>query len=204
MKTTVILFILFLLPAAQIYAQLETEEGFNEQAGIALTMAESGSGVGGFYSLSVFKDIQLGAGLDVYFIRDSKEISVPISYTSQYPIYVTLNKVNNVYLFDLTVFFKYRMFVNTMDESFRPFISAGAGPIYGINYPEVEFAPEKKDEFAWAMGGVIGIGADINVSGPKAFLGIKAQYRFIPFKENIGERENHSMFELRFEIGGRF
>ena len=114
--------------------------------------------------------------------------------------------ITDLYLFDFMVNLKRRFFASDMDESLRPFLTAGVGPYYGMNYPEYDRDLEgnpTKDEFAWALGGYIGAGVDINASGTY-FVGIRFQYRVIPFTEKIGDRKNHSMVELRFEIGNRY
>ena len=101
---------------------------------------------------------------------------------------------------------KKRLFANELDESFQPFISGGIGPYYGMNFPEYDETPEGDptfDQYAWTIGGFAGAGVDVNIN-EKMFVGVRAQYRVIPFSEDLGERANHSMFELRFEIARRY
>jgi hypothetical protein len=95
---------------------------------------------------------------------------------------------------------KRRFFAEDMDDSFRPFLSAGFGPIFGMNFPEVD---DLENQYRWTAGGFIGGGVDISVD-VKYLVSIKAQYRFMPFSKILGETSDHSMFELRFELGRRF
>lgn len=171
--------------------------------GFSFTMAETGSGIGLLLAWPIFNHTHLGANLGAYFLRDENEITYrPYGY--YYPI--TVNKENNVYLFDFMVSVKRRFFASDLDESFRPFLTGGVGPYYGMNFPEFPKDIEGNinfDQYAWALGGFIGAGVDIDAS-TNFFLSIRAQYRIIPFQEYIGERKNHSMFELRFEFSNRY
>ena len=59
-------------------------------------MAESGSGLGGFYSWPVMNILNIGLSLDAYFLRDENQITFQDPYTG---LIYDLNKENNVYLF---------------------------------------------------------------------------------------------------------
>jgi hypothetical protein len=171
-------------------------------AGFSFTMAETGSGIGGLMAWPIYVNTHLGVGLGAYFLRDKGEYS-GVNYYG-YPF--TVGKENNVYLFDFMVSVKRRFFASDLDESLRPFLGAGVGPYYGMNFPEYSEdlqGNKTYDQFAWALGGFIGAGVDVDAS-TNYFISIRAQYRIIPFREYIGERQNHSMFELRFEISNRY
>jgi len=195
--------IALLLVALNVNAQYEDESDqyATKNAGFAFVMAETGSGLGGFYDIPIMDYTHLGASMGAYFLRDENEFSY-----QYYGYYYTVGKENNVYLFDLMVSLKRRFFANEMDNSLRPFLAAGAGPYYGMNYPEYDqdvYGNVKKDEFGWAFGGYFGAGVDIDAS-TNYYVGIRFNYRVIPFTKQIGERKNHSMIELRFEIGSRY
>jgi hypothetical protein len=196
----VLLFFSFMLYAQD--EEWDEEQTSYRQGGIVFTMAETGSGFGGFFSWPLLQSMHFGLATDLLFIRDSKEIT----YTDPYYYYpVTYNKINNVYLIDIFFIVKKRLFSKSMDEGFRPFITAAAGPIYGINHPE-KWAKKQyglSNTSDLTLGGFFGAGVDIN-AGSSYFFSIRAQYRIIPFNEIIGETDNHSMLELRFELGKRF
>jgi hypothetical protein len=197
-RSVILILLGILLITPLVFGQDFDEEIYPEkkQGGFVFSMAETGSGLGGFFAWPIINHFHLGLTLDVFFIRDSKQIDAYNIYG--YPI--TLNKKNNVYLFDFLVTLKRRFFAQELDDSFRPFLSAAIGPYYGMNFPENKEFP---DEYRWALGGYVGSGVDISVD-TKLFVSIRAQYRIIPFYKILGERKNHSMFELRFEIGQRF
>jgi hypothetical protein len=141
------------------------------EAGFVFTMAETGSGFGAFMALPFGSIFHVGAIVDAYFLRDSKQFEYMDPYTGG------IYSINN-----------------------RPFISGGFGPVFGMNFPEDE---SKKNQKEWSFGGFVGAGADVSVDR-KFFISVRAQYKILPFSKPLGERSNHSMFELRFEIGKRF
>ena len=194
--------LMLLLVPFGLFAQSEEElPDLRNQIGLVFTMTETGSGLGGFIAWPLIGKIHMGFNLDAWFLRDSRQIDF-----QYYGTPLSINKQNNVYLFDAMLTFKRRFFEDDLDESFRPFISGGVGPYFGMNFPEDDPNPEaepRADEYRWTLGGFVGVGVDVTVN-EKVFVGIRGQYRVIPFKETLGERSNHSMFELRFEIGRRY
>ena len=195
-----ILFMMVSLSLAQLND--ESEDQSKNQVGFVFTMAETGSGLGGFIAWPLFGGFHFGFSLDAYFIRDSNQLD----FTDIYGNPRSINKKNNVYLFDAMITLKKRFFADDLDDNFQPFITGGVGPYYGMNFPEKDATPEgipTPDQYAWTVGGFAGAGVDVNVN-EKMFIGIRGQYRVIPFSKILGERSNHSMFELRFEIGRRY
>lgn len=195
-----ILAILLFLCGTTLWSQDDPDDYRSRQEiGFVFTMAETGSGLGGMYNFPVFKYSHVGVSLDAYFLRDSQQLD----FVDYYGIPVSVNKKNNVYVFDLMLTMKRRFFAEDLDESFRPFLTAGAGPYFGMNFPEYEFdetGNPTKDQYMWTMGGFAGAGVDVSVNN-NLFISVRTQYRIIPFDKILGERSNHSMFELRFEIG---
>jgi hypothetical protein len=194
-----ILCLLFSLALAQHENEYDDElfEQNKTEGGLVFSMAESGSGVGMFFSLPFASKFHAGLSLDAFFLRDSKQIEYADPY---YGGYYQINKINNVYIFDLQITLKRRLFAEDLDDSFRPFISGGFGPVFGMNFPEDE---SLKDQYEWSFGGFVGGGADVTFD-KRYFIGLRGQYRIIPFSRKLGETKNQSMFELRMEIGRRF
>ena len=204
MRSRFVLILLLLFVFSQtIYAQKEIsaneEDNLKQaktEAGFVFTMAETGSGFGAFFALPFGSIYHVGVAVDGFFLRDSKQID----YVDYYGYVRSINDINNVYIFDAMITLKRRMFADDMHDSFRPFITGGFGPVYGINFPEVESLPNQEE---FSFGGFLGAGADISVD-KKFFISVRAQYRFLPFTKPLGETNNHSMFELRLELGKRF
>jgi opacity protein-like surface antigen len=190
---------------AQMVISAGEEESFDtkRQVGLGFAMVESGSSLGFFIGWPLLQDYHFGFAFDGFILRDSKQVDTYDPYSG---MPYSMNKQNNVYIFDLTVTMKKRLFKQDLSDEFRPFISAGLGPVYGMNFPETSRDANnlaKKDEYRWTMGGFVGAGVDFSVKS-NHLVSIRAQYRVMPFAETLGERENHSMFELRFELAQRF
>jgi hypothetical protein len=167
------------------------------EAGLVFTMAETGSGFGAFYAIPFGATWHVGATINAYFLRDSKQFDYQDPYTGYM---YSMNDVNNVYIFDAMITLKRRLWAEDMHDSFRPFLTGGFGPVFGFNNPEDERLPYQEE---YSFGGFFGAGADVSVD-KKFFISIRAQYRVLPFTRRLGETNNHSMFELRFELGRRF
>jgi hypothetical protein len=205
MKGIIIFIITLLFVSSQVlYSQdsLNPDDIHNfkqakSEAGLVFTMAETGSGVGAFYAIPFGNIFHVGATLNAYFLRDSKQFDYQDPYTGY--IY-SINNANNVYIFDAMITLKRRLFSEDLHDSFRPFLAGGFGPVYGFNNPEDDRLANQEE---WSFGGFVGAGADVSVD-KKFFLSVRAQYRILPFSHRLGETSNHSMFELRFELGKRF
>jgi hypothetical protein len=197
------LFIIQLVAIPVAFAQDDEESSLEvytvkqqTEAGFVFSMAETGSGVGFFLALPFGSRFHVGATIDAFFIRDSKQFD----YIDYYGRPNSVNNVNDVYIFDAMITIKRRFFAEEMHDSFRPFLAGGFGPVYGMNFPNLDGL---KDQYELTFGGFVGGGVDITVD-KKYFVSARAQYRILPFSNYLGETPNHSMFELRFEVGRRF
>ncbi|RMH61951.1 MAG: hypothetical protein D6677_10955 [Calditrichaeota bacterium] len=202
-KWLTMLLLLPLLARAQFQDLVEKdpEPVFKKHRGFAYSLVETGSGLGFFYETPLDHPhfFHIGGVFDALIIRDSGQID----FYDPYYGYVTYGKKNNVFLLDMLATVKWRLLPYTMDDSFRPFVSAGAGVAFGMNFPETSVDVPLENQYLWAPEGVIGAGIDADVEG-KTYVGVRVQYRIIPFSEKLGERSNHSMLDLRLEIGQRF
>ncbi len=167
------------------------------QAGVAFSVVELGTGIGGFYSIPLPHFFHVGIQADFFLLRDKNQIDLIDPWTG---IPVTINKINNAYLSDLTFTLKKRLLAYKIDDSLRPFVAVGGGPMYGINFPEDK---RKRDEFRWAWNVFGAAGVDIAMES-QYFLGLRLQYRVIRFFENFTGKKDHSTFDVRIEIGKFF
>jgi len=196
-----ILFIVILLLPIQIFSQFEQyvqedpEPISQPQAGVAFSVVESGTGLGGFYTKPFGNFWNIGATANFFLIRDSKQFEY-----SDYYYYYTLNKKNNVYLIDLLLTLKKRLFAREIDNSLQPYLALSLGPVYGMNFPEDKSLP---DQYRWAFSGAAAAGVDVALDG-NTLIGMRLQYRFMKFNKILGEKANHSMFDVRLEIGKLF
>ncbi|HED10734.1 MAG TPA: hypothetical protein ENJ10_08595 [Caldithrix abyssi] len=180
----------------------DPEPVIKKQRGLAYSLVETGSGLGGFYEVpmdNILPFLHVGAAFDILLIRDKTQFE----YYDPYYGYISIGKNNNVFLLDLMVTAKYRLFPYDFADQFRPFITAGAGPVFGMNFPETATDVPLKNQYLWAPGALIGFGIDAGDEG-KTYFGFRFQYRFMPFSEKLGERQDHSMVDIRLELGQRF
>ncbi|MBN2424863.1 MAG: hypothetical protein JXR46_04710 [Calditrichaceae bacterium] len=182
------------------YLQKDEEPTSMRRAGAAFSVLESGTGIGGFYEIPLPHFYHIGLTTTFYFLRDSKQIDY---YDTYYGIPISYNKKNNVYLIDLLFSVKKRLFAYEMDDSFQPYLSVSAGPVYGMNYPEEDIIVKKPNEFGWAFAGMGAAGLNAVIDNVYIF-GIRLQYRYMKFDKKIGERQDHSTFDLRLELGKQF
>jgi|GEM_PF-1450361 len=202
--TLIVLFFIYHPVAAQNYSEEEeTPYDTKRQVGLGFAMTETGTSFGLFIGWPLIPDYHFGFAFDAFLLRDSKELEF---YDPYYGIPYSINKQNNVYLFDLMMSVKRRFFRVDISDDFRPFLSFAVGPVYGMNYPEANTnysGYKKKNEFGWTFSGCVGAGIDFGVKSNR-LISLRGQYRIIPFTEKIGERSDHSMFEIRIEVAQRF
>lgn len=197
------LFVFLILIPFQIFAQYEKyilkdpEPKVFKQGGVAFSVVEQGTGIGIFYTLPTKSFFHVGAEMDVFLLRDRNQIDLIDPWTG---LPITINKENNAYMLDLLFTLKKRLFAREIDDTLRPFVMIGTGPVYGINFPE---DPNRKDEFVFGFSGYLASGVDIALES-QYFLGLRLQYRFIKFSESFAQRTNHSTFDIRLEIGKMF
>lgn len=201
MRTLIFLILLIfpwpVLSQYEEYLQDDPEPQVEKQWGGAFSVIESGSGFGLFYATPLKQFYHLGATLNLFLLRDSKQFEY---------YYYTFNKKNNVYLIDLMMTLKKRLFPYEIDDQFRPFLALSVGPVYGMNFPEQETNPDgtkNSKQFRWTVAGAAAAGVDVVVEGGY-LIGLRLQYRLMKFPDRLGERQNHSMFDVRIEFGKLF
>lgn len=198
-------FILLLILPLSVFGQYEDylqddpEPTTESQWGGAFSVIESGSGLGLFYARPIKNFYHIGANFDAFLLRDSKQYDYYDPYYGQY----YTNRQNNVYLFDLLVTLKKRLLAYSIDDQFRPFIAISAGPVFGMNFPEAYNQKIKDNQYEWAASAAAAAGVDIALSG-NYLIGLRLQYRYMKFTGMLGERQNHSTFDVRLEFGKLF
>lgn len=170
--------------------------------GVGVTMAMSGFGLGGYYRVALPHYWHLGGELDFYMMRDNKEFEI---YDPYFGYYYQINNVNRLFFIPFSVDLKKRLFVNDIEDDFRPYVIGGAGGVVGLNFPrksQVEGDYPKKNEYEVTANIYLGIGVDIKTRD-NFYFSIRPQYRFLFFPNSIAGARDHSGFEIRLEIGKR-
>ncbi|MEJ2053524.1 MAG: hypothetical protein P8X42_06350 [Calditrichaceae bacterium] len=200
---TIILFLILSLPALlfaqyEEYLQEDSEPSVEKEWGGAFSVVESGSGLGLFYAVPLKNFYHVGLTFNAFMLRDNKQYE----YYDPYYGYYT-NRQNNVYIFDLMVTLKKRLLAYSVDDQFRPFVAISAGPVFGMNFPEAINTKINDNQYEWSPSGAVAAGVDIALEG-NYMIGLRLQYRFMKFTGQLGERQDHSMFDVRLEFGKLF
>ena len=183
------------------YIEKDPEPLSMTHRGGVFSIMETGSGLGGFYEIPIQNFMHITYTLNAIMIRDKNQIDSydPITGNPR-----TYNKKNSVFLFDLMISLKKRLFPRSFDDSFRPYIIGAVGPVYGVNFQVNDFNNEELPTIdGWVISWSLGLGIDVDLN-EGIYGGLRTQYRFMPFDKKIGETKDHSMIDIRFEIGQRF
>jgi len=167
------------------YIEKDPEPLSMTHRGGVFSIMETGSGLGGFYEIPIQNFMHITYTLNAIMLRDKNQIETfnPITGNP-----VTLNRKNNVFLFDLMISLKKRLFPRSFDDSFRPYIVGAVGPVYGVNFPEDDFGKELPTKDGWVLSWGLGFGIDVDIN-ESVYGGLRTQYRFMTFdKKNRRNR----------------
>ncbi len=209
--SALILILLMTFPLSPVYSQYEEipPQHLNEY-GAGITLAMSGFGLGGFYRLAFPNFFHVGASVDFFMMRDEFEFT----YYDYYGVPRQFNKFNRLFIIPLSIELKRRLFQNSIEESFRPYVVGLGGLTFGMNFPRAnelersQLPPEEQerlpteDEYRLSFNVGLGIGIDFT-SNESYYVSIRPQFRLIYFPEPIAGKSNHSTFEIRLELGKR-
>lgn len=194
--------------ARPLYAQSDADEPvqrnpYGTGAGGELLLTNSGFGLGGYYSralgpaTSFMAELSLGAG------KDEREIKI-FSYTSRNLI---PRKANYLLILPLQGGMQRRLFRETIEANFRPYLQLTAGPTLGWEYPYFNdkngngaldnagsederertydsFTALPKGRARFGVSGTLAIGAHFGLSR-RVTQGVRIGYAFTYFTEAI-------------------
>lgn len=158
-------------------------------AGVDLLFSGSGWGLGGFYQTAIAEHLSLTLHAAISGKRNTDEFE---NYLLG-PTPVVWDKVNRLFMFPTTVGLQYRLFAESLQESFRPFVSVGAGPTVIIATPYLrddayygrryyEFFSSFADAVTYVRpGGYVGTGAFFGSPTLGNTVGVHIRYYVIPF-----------------------
>jgi len=141
--------------------------------GIDIMFGEGGFGMGTFYRRTFSQNLTGFVDFSISEVKDDREVQ----YIDYFGNTFTPGKVNRAFLLPLNLGIQYRIFSESITDSFRPFLSAGVGPNIVLTTPyETEFFTAFKFAKAhYAVGGYIGLGANIGISKTN-LVGISVRY----------------------------
>ncbi|MBU3678269.1 MAG: hypothetical protein FGM32_01510 [Candidatus Kapabacteria bacterium] len=160
-------------------------------AGMSLLFSSSGWAVGGYYGTEIGTGVTLNVDLFITGRRNTDEFENAIFNNS---FLVVSEKVNRLLMIPLTASIQYRLFRESLQETFRPYFSIGAVAAtiirtpyldYG-NYGEVLRFYEYFESFGYATtyvrpGAMLGFGAVFGPVGKGNQVGVGLRYYTIPF-----------------------
>jgi hypothetical protein len=192
--------------SSSIFAQdgmmLETDPIHKNERGFTISLATSGIGLGGVYRFALPLYSHIGFSLEFFIMRDDNEFEL---YDPYFNRFVKVNDINRLFLIPINVELKKRLFVNSIENNFRPHLLLQAGTVYGMNFPNEAFVDgntiKPDNEYQFAPSFLAGLGVDFTTR-ESYFATLRAQYRYTYFPETIAGKNDHSAFEIKFEIGG--
>lgn len=155
--------------------------------GLDLLFSGSGWGLGGFYQHILSHDLTAFFHLAISGRRNTDEFENAWFG----PVPVVSNKVNRLFMVPMTVGLQYRLFSESLQDSFRPFVSGGIGPTVILATPYIRdgLYYEFFNSFGYATtyvrpGGFIGFGSFFGSIGAGSLIGVQIRYYTIPFGGN--------------------
>lgn len=189
------------LPAQE--TEVEAPPSHKNERGFSFSLSSSGLGIGGFYRLALPAYTHLGFDLEFFAVRDDKEFEFVDPFTGTA---FKINDANRLFLIPAAVELKKRLFANSIEDNFRPHVMLQAGAIYGMNFPQDVLINGEtirpKNQFEFTFDVLVGFGVDFSTRA-NFFATVRPQYRFVYFANEIAGKTNHSVFEIKFEIGGQ-
>jgi hypothetical protein len=160
-------------------------------AGANLLLSGSGWAFGGFYGIELGSGITLGIDAFITGRRNTDEFDNALLNGV---IPVVAEKVNRLFMIPVTVSLHYRLFRESLQETFRPFVAFGATAGNIIRTPYIDegdfYNPPRFFEFFESFGyaetylrpGImIGMGAVFGPVGKGNQVGVNIKYYTIPF-----------------------
>jgi hypothetical protein len=178
---------------------------YNSGAGFAIVLTNNGFGLGGYYqralstSMSFLTEASIGAG------KDEREVKFFGYFGRSY----IPNKANYLLMMPIQIGVQQRLFEETIEENFRPYVQLTGGPTLGWEYPyfrdcdgdgrydpRVEcagggtertydsFAAIGRGSFRLGAGGTFSVGAHFGMSR-KMTQGVRIGYSFTYFLKEI-------------------
>ena len=180
---------------------VELEQGDTTQLrnawGGDILISTGGFGLGGFYRRQFSETIYGFLSLSVSEAKDSREVQFVDPFTLQT---FTPGKVNRFLVVPLLFGVQYRLFQDAIQDNFRPYLTAAAGPsiVYASPYADREeispgvtrtrevdfFKALGRGQAHYTVGGYVGIGAFFGFER-KNLLGINIRYYFVPLRSGI-------------------
>lgn len=165
--------------------------------GAQVLLTNSGFGLGGFVSRGVSSDVTFVLDGGISPLRDEREVA----FFDRFGQKEVPNKANYFIEIPIHIGFQRRIFRGRIEDNFRPFYHASAGPTLGWIYPYFDDENDNgmldRDERAYGVvsgigrgnaelgaGGSLTLGANFGAYGRTSY-GVRIGYRFTVFNNPI-------------------
>jgi hypothetical protein len=155
------------------------------EIGLDLNVNTSGGGIGLFYHKEFLLNYFWGANLNIISIRDEGELTV---YDPRFG-YIKINDPNDLFLIPVYLDIRRRLFSESIEDNFRPFITIGAGSVQGFNFVKERIG--RKNEYSLSAIVRAGVGIDMEFAS-NFLLSISFKYEFIKFPKKIAGKNDYS------------
>ncbi len=141
--------------------------------GVDLMFGEGGFGLGTFYRKAFSQDLSGFVDFSISELKDAREVQYIDYFGNTY----TPDKVNRSFLFPVNVGAQFRLFSDVLTDNLRPYINIGVGPtvIVTTPYNQEFFSAFKYAKAHYALGGYIGLGANMGISKTN-LIGLNVRY----------------------------
>ncbi len=173
---------------------------------VDLMVGTDGFGLGFTYAFSFDDVLSANFNFSITEAKDDRQVDYTDPYGGQY----SPNKLNYVFRMPFFGGLNYRLFSETIAENFRPYVSAGAGPVmlYVSRSKGDFFSSLGGGDFHWTFGGYVGGGALFGFDRTRV-LGVNIKYFMIPVPDGIqsviyGPLDNADGFYISLNVGQAF
>jgi hypothetical protein len=150
-----------------------------------INVAIDGAGVGAKRKWGNMRKTMHGLTLQMVGVRGDDEQRFYSYYTGR----VDVQRSRYMFMFPLHYSWQRRLFAESVEDNFRPFIAAEAGPTFGIRFPSGHGLGGNlsRTESKVTLGGFLGGGMEFEV-GKAMLLSISGGYRFAKFFSKFQRR----------------
>jgi len=162
--------VVFESPRPLVESQDAAATRSSNQWGLSAFFSDYGFGFGGFYAKEFSPDFTGVLSLDLGSAKGSREFGFEET------------KVNRIFVSPLIASVQYRVLRNQLSDNFRPYLTAGAGPVFVTTTPANEefFTAFGSAQTKIVPGGFLGLGANFGSSKESVF-GANIRYYIIPY-----------------------
>ncbi len=143
------------------------------------------------------EDTKLSFGIMIASMSSDKQAQVWIPNYG----YAVSGRQFYTFTVPMIVGIKKRLFREVIEDSFRTFLVAEAGPVYGVAFPTKDPFSEniKNGNHAFSFRAFAGLAVEFGKMDDRAF-GITLGTHYLEFPENLGEKKDYNGIDIRINF----